>query len=99
MKKWLRKRKGARNGTVLDDAAILDAAVRRGIAFMTDGALISLIADRHAEEPAVVEAAIREREDRNPKKPRRTVLPKRIEQWLGDMRAGVGPGNRIRRCE
>jgi hypothetical protein len=62
-------RNDARADTGLDDAAIVDAAVRRGIAFMTDGALIALIADRHTEEPAVVEAAIRELEDRNRKKP------------------------------
>jgi len=79
VKKWFSMRIDARADTGLDDAAIVDAAVRRGIAFMTDGALITLIADRHAEEPAVVEAAIRELEDRNPKKTRRSVLPKRIE--------------------
>jgi hypothetical protein len=56
--------KGARNEGGHCKDVMLDAALRRGIAFMTDGALISLIANRHAEEPEVVEAAIRELEDR-----------------------------------
>jgi hypothetical protein len=64
---WLGKRKAKKDGTEIDEAAVVDAAGRRGIAFSTNGALISLIANRREEEQAVVEAAIRELEDRNQK--------------------------------
>lgn len=67
MQNWLGKRKAKKHDTEFDEAAVVDASVRRGIAFLTDGALISLIANRHEEERAVVEAAIRELEDRNQK--------------------------------
>lgn len=49
---------------------ILDAATRIGVAFMTNGALIALLADRRQGEPAVVEAAMRELECRNPRRDR-----------------------------
>jgi hypothetical protein len=32
---WLGKRKAKQDGTELDEAAVVDAAVRRGIAFLT----------------------------------------------------------------
>jgi len=67
VQEWHGMRNGAMDGKDLDDAAVLEAAVRRGIAVMMDGALISLIADRRDEDPAVVEAAIRELEQRNRK--------------------------------
>jgi hypothetical protein len=44
---------------------ILDVSKRLGVAFMTNGALIALLADRGQGEPAVVEAAMRELECRN----------------------------------
>jgi len=44
---------------------ILDAATRLGVAFMTNGALIALLADRGQGDPAVAEAAMHELERRN----------------------------------
>lgn len=48
------------------EPAILEAGLRRGMALLQDGALIALIANRREEEPAAVEAAMRELERRNP---------------------------------
>lgn len=46
---------------------VLGAATRLGVAFMTNGTLIGLIAERRSSDPAAAEAAMRELEQRQRK--------------------------------
>ena len=48
-----------------DDASVVEAALQLGVAFMTKDALLALIAERRDDDPAAVEAAVREIKHRN----------------------------------
>ena len=61
----LKSGEGDPNAPRPDESSVVEAALRLGVAFMTKGTLLALIAERRDDDPAAVEAAVREIEHRN----------------------------------